>query len=140
MAEVKQVIVFRHDLLKTLRKGKIAAQVAHASLGALLTMSHKVKQNYDYEPITEITFRYKDGDSVLSKWLDGIFTKICVYVENEEELLSIYNKAKEANLSCALITDAGNTEFHGVPTNTCVGIGPAYSEDIDKITGNLKLF
>ena len=144
MTEVKQVIVFRYDLLKTLRKGKIAAQVAHASLGALLNMSKRSSETEIYgtdkHTYKTITFNYKDGDSVLSKWLDGIFTKICVYVENEEELLSIYNQAKEANLPCALITDAGNTEFHGVPTNTCVGIGPAYSEDIDKITGNLKLF
>ena len=27
MSEVKQVIVFRHDLLKSLRKGKIAASI-----------------------------------------------------------------------------------------------------------------
>ena len=47
MAEVKQVIVFRKDLLKgehAVRKGKIAAQVAHASLCALL----KYAVQYDY--------------------------------------------------------------------------------------------
>ena len=41
MSEVKQVIVFRHDLLKSLRKGKIAAQVGHASLGALVKHSDR---------------------------------------------------------------------------------------------------
>lgn len=142
MSEVKQVIVFRHDLLKNLRKGKIAAQVAHASLGALLTMAHREEHTNGFlytDKWTKIEFDFQK-DSVLDKWLNGIFTKICVYVENEDELLEIYKKAKEAELPCSLITDAGNTEFHGIPTNTCVGIGPWFSEEIDKITGNLKLF
>lgn len=139
MSEVKQVIVFRHDLLKTLRKGKIAAQVAHASLGSLLTLFNKSDQGNDYGRRFEwwVDFR---SDSYLDKWLNGLFTKICVYVEDEAELLEVYEKAKAAGLPCKLITDAGNTEFHGVPTNTCVGIGPYWSEDIDKITGDLNLF
>jgi PTH2 family peptidyl-tRNA hydrolase len=33
----------------------------------------------------------------------------------------------------------GKTEFNGVPTKTCLGIGPAKAEKIDKITGDLKL-
>ncbi len=137
--KVKQVIVFRHDLLKNLRKGKIAAQVAHASLGSLLKCFNKESYNNDYGTNTKYSIEFKSG-SILDKWLNGIFTKICLYVNNEEELLELYEKAKSVNLPCALITDAGNTEFHGVPTNTCVGIGPAYSEEIDKITGDLKLF
>ena len=142
MSEVKQVIVFRHDLLKNLRKGKIAAQVAHASLGALLkcgTREGFTNGFLNTDKWTRIYFEFNEN-SVLDKWLNGIFTKICIYVENEEELLEVYNKAQAAGLPCALITDAGNTEFHGVPTNTCVGIGPSWSEKIDEITGNLKLF
>ena len=38
-----------------------------------------------------------------------------------------------------LITDAGHTEFHGVPTRTCLAIGPAWSDEIDAITGGLQL-
>jgi PTH2 family peptidyl-tRNA hydrolase len=38
-----------------------------------------------------------------------------------------------------LIIDSGKTEFGGVPTKTCLAIGPDYSEKIDKVTGNLKL-
>ena len=137
MSEVKQVIVFRHDLLKNLRKGKIAAQVAHASLGALLKMSNRYFDENILHNKIEFTF---PKDSILDKWLNGIFTKVCLYVENEEELLALYEKVKEAKLPCALITDAGNTEFHGVPTVTCLGIGPWWSEYIDEFTGNLKLF
>ncbi len=51
----------------------------------------------------------------------------------------MYAKAKKAHIPCALITDAGRTEFGWVPTNTCIGIGPYFCEDIDKITVDLKL-
>lgn len=146
MAEVKQVIVFRKDLMKgehAVRKGKIAAQVAHASLGALLKWAHKEEHTNGFlgtDKYTKIEFEFKPG-SILDKWLNGIFTKICVSVNNEEELLSLYNKiTEETGIPCCLITDAGNTEFHGVPTNTCIGIGPWWSEEIDEYTKNLQLF
>ena len=137
MSEVKQVIVFRHDLLKSLRKGKIAAQVAHASLGALLTMADRRWDETINHHRVNFTF---PSNSILDRWLNGIFTKICLYVENEEELLALHKKVEEAKIPCALITDAGNTEFHGVPTVTCLGIGPWWSEYIDEFTKDLKLF
>ena len=137
MSEVKQVIVFRHDLLKSLRKGKIAAQVAHASLGALLKHSDR----YWNEEINHYSINFKfPKDSILDKWLNGIFTKICLYVEDEKELLELHKKIEAAGIPCTLITDAGNTEFHGVPTVTCLGIGPWWSEYIDEFTKDLKLF
>ena len=137
MSEVKQVIVFRHDLLKSLRKGKIAAQVAHASLGALLKQSDR----YWNEEINHYSINFTfPKDSILDKWLNGIFTKICLCVENEKELLELHKKIEAAGIPCALITDAGNTEFHGVPTVTCLGIGPWWSEYIDEFTKDLKLF
>lgn len=57
---------------------------------------------------------------------------------SEEELLDIYNKAIEAVLPCSLIKDAGLTEFKE-PTYTAVAIGPSRPNDVDKITGHLKL-
>lgn len=141
----KQVIVFRKDLMKgdhSLRKGKIAAQVAHASLGALLKYAVK----YDYHD-DEDGFRLRKRiefdflpNGILDKWLNGIFTKICVTVENEEELLKLYEEVNKTDIPCVLITDAGNTEFHGVPTNTCIGIGPWWSDEIDEYTKDLPLF
>lgn len=153
----KQVIVFRKDLLKgehSIRKGKFAGQVAHASLAALLKCFNKEK----YEPIQiglvgdaepgQTTYRYevsfKEG-SLLDDWLNGIFTKVVVSVENEDELNKLEKELirmrEEDNslIPYAVITDCGNTEFHGVPTKTCIGIGPYMSEDIDKLTGNLPL-
>ena len=47
-------------------------------------------------------------------WLNELFTKITVQVNSEEELDDIYNKAKAANLTVHMVTDAGKTEFDGV--------------------------
>ena len=115
----KQVIVLRKDL--NMRKGKMVAQGAHASLGAILE-DHKLKDDED-----------------TTAWLEGRFVKICVGVNSEEELLAVYNQALELGLNCSLIEDAGFTEFDGVPTNTAVGVGPGLPEEIDKVTGGLKL-
>ena len=73
------------------------------------------------------------------EWLNGSFTKIVVYVNSEQELLDIYEKAKDAKLPCSLIQDSGFTEFHGVPTYTAVAVGPWWSEAVDEITGDLPL-
>lgn len=72
-------------------------------------------------------------------WLNGLFTKVCVSVDSEEELVSIYEEAKNKNIPCSIITDSGLTEFNGVPAKTAVAIGPAWSEEVDEITGHLKL-
>lgn len=137
MSNTKQVIVMRKDL--KVRKGKYCSQAAHASIASLLKLFYKEtivddKDNH----YTRLSVEF-GKDSILEDWLGGVFTKITVYVESEEELIEIFDKALEANLPCALITDAGLTEFHGVPTTTCCCIGPYLSEEIDKITGDLPL-
>lgn len=130
----KQVIVVRKDL--KMRKGKLAAQVAHASLAVFFNMMESEKDPF----FSLMWYRFAvERDSSVHKWIEGCFTKICVYVNSEAELIDVYREAKDAKLLCALITDAGFTEFHGVPTNTCVSIGPDYPERIDPITGTLPL-
>jgi peptidyl-tRNA hydrolase, PTH2 family len=82
-----------------------------------------------------------DADHIsgaMQDWLEGSFTKVCVSVNSEQELLAIYEAAIKAGLPCSLIKDAGHTEFKE-PTLTCCAIGPAYSGEIDKITGALSL-
>ena len=148
--DIKQVIVVRKDL--KMRKGKIAAQVAHASMKVLLDLCKIYRSHSDLDG--ELTEIYIQGtlwcrqfadirDAIdhanLIKWLEGSFAKIVVSCDSEEELLELQKQAKEANLLNALITDAGATEFNGVPTVTCLAIGPHSSEEINKITGNLKL-
>lgn len=126
--EPKQVIVMRKDL--NMRKGKIAAQASHASLGAILNYGSKI-----YEGTLSLTIENK----AVKEWLEGRFTKVCVSVDSEEELIDIYMKAMYNKVNVKLIKDAGLTEFGGVPTYTCLAIGPDYPENIDKITGHLKL-
>lgn len=65
--------------------------------------------------------------------------KIALIPSKEQDLIAAYDRAKMEGLPCAMIVDSGATEFNGVPTRTCCAIGPANAEDIDKITGGLKL-
>jgi PTH2 family peptidyl-tRNA hydrolase len=109
---LKQVIVVRRDL--KLSRGKLAAQVAHASVEAA------------------------DKSRWKRKWLEGLQKKSILKCDSLDNLLDIHKSAREHKLPVSLIKDAGRTEI--LPgTVTCVGIGPAPEEDIDKITGKLKL-
>lgn len=125
--EHKQVIVVRKDL--NMRKGKLVAQGAHASMGAILGLC---KQEGDTLVLPM--------DDRVRPWLTGRFKKICVYVNSEQELLDIHAKAKEAGLVCSLIQDAGLTEFGGVKTYTAVAVGPDREDRIDLVCKHLPLF
>jgi PTH2 family peptidyl-tRNA hydrolase len=142
MGNAKQVIVMRTDL--NMRKGKMVSQGCHASLGGVLKL---MINGYEVDDsLKEGTLGYISTKKLripiggyLDSWLNGIFTKITVGVNSLEELDMLYNKALEANIPCCKITDSGKTEFGGVPTVTCISIGPYWSEEIDLITSELKL-
>jgi PTH2 family peptidyl-tRNA hydrolase len=126
--EYKQVIVVRKDL--NMRKGKLAAQVAHASVGSLT----KYMRNTDSG-----MHLFIPTDIPLWHWLSGRFTKIVVGCVNEIELFTIMYNAKRHDIETVLITDAGFTEFNGIPTNTCLAVGPDKNEKIDEVVKHLKL-
>jgi PTH2 family peptidyl-tRNA hydrolase len=137
----KQVIVMRKSFIVdgkkvTPRKGKYIAQGAHASMKAILDAGELVKGVNDWD--NWLVTLYKD--SAIHDWITNLFTKVVCVVETEEEVVALYNKAKEIGIPCALITDAGLTEFNGVPTITCCAIGPAWDSEVDMITGKLELF
>lgn len=93
--------------------------------------------------IVSLYFASKSIDTSFSnyyKWMKSGSTKITLIVNSEKELIDIYNKAKKVGLNASIITDSGRTEFKGIKTKTAVGIGPNNSKDIDKITGNLRLY
>jgi PTH2 family peptidyl-tRNA hydrolase len=125
--EHKQVIVMRKDL--NMRKGKLVAQGAHASMGAILSLCKRDGNQLVLEM-----------DERVEPWLTGRFKKICVYVNTEQELLDIHSQAKEAGLVCSLIQDAGLTEFGGVKTYTAVAVGPDREDKIDSICKHLPLY
>lgn len=131
--KTKQVIVVRKDL--NMRKGKVGAQSAHASLAVFLN-----KATQKSSVLTIDLDKFGDHAEAVSAWIASSFRKICVYVNSEQELIDVYQKAAQAGLPCSLITDKGDTEFHGVPTKTTCAIGPASEEDVDKITGSLPLY
>jgi PTH2 family peptidyl-tRNA hydrolase len=114
--DMKQMIVMRKDL--NMRKGKLVAQGAHASMKATLS-------NLEHPNVKE--------------WLSGKFTKVAVSVDSEEELMDIHSKALSNGLISELIIDEGLTEFNGVFTKTCIAVGPATHEELKEVTGHLKL-
>ncbi len=125
---IKQVIVMRKDL--NMRKGKMIAQGAHASM-AFLTKQATVEGHTLQTPLR--------NPEEVKEWMTLGFTKICLSVDTEEELVRVYEQAVEDGLNATLITDSGLTEFGGIPTKTCCAIGPNRNEDIDRITKDLKL-
>lgn len=126
---VKQVIVLRKDL--NMRTGKMCAQAAHASNKIILDES-KIQEDYTEDALIK-------SDEYMTFWLKNGYTKIVVGCNEEGELLELYKKAQLLMIPTTLITDAGLTEFNGVPTNTCIAIGPYDSKMIDSLTGHLKL-
>lgn len=124
----KQVIVMRKDL--GMRKGKMIAQGAHASLKVVLDAGELDESGTTYT--IELA-------PAMAAWVGGRFTKVCVSVDSEAALDAVVERARAAGVPCALIVDAGHTEFKGVPTKTCCAIGPAWTDEVDAITGELPL-
>lgn len=110
----KQCLVVRSDLRMSC--GKTCAQAAHAAVAA-------------YERAEKDTKR---------SWLSEGQKKVVLKVKDERSLLELRTIAESAGIAAALITDAGLTE---IPpgTVTALGLGPARTETLDKITGGLSL-
>ncbi len=115
--EFKQVIIVRRDL--KMGTGKIAAQVAHAAvMGA-----ERVKAS---------------RQEWFNSWFDAGQAKVVVKVKNIEELMDVKMRAEKMNLPIVQVQDSGLTQIPS-GTITCIGIGPAPSDLIDKVTFELKL-
>ncbi len=119
---IKQVILVRRDL--QMGRGKAAAQAAHASC--------------------EAVFRILEGGSErwrrwLEEWRREGQAKIVLRVESLEELTRLLAEAERRGLPTSLVRDAGRTQLEP-GTVTAGAIGPAPAEEIDRITGHLKLY
>ncbi len=110
----KQVIVVREDL--NLSKGKLAVQVAHASILGYEMAEKRVVEGWK-----------REGQK-----------KVVLKAENIQKLMEIKEKASKSGLPAAVVRDAGLTE---IPpgTVTAIVIGPDEEKKIDRITGNLPL-
>ncbi len=112
---LKQVILVRTDL--KMSKGKLAAQVAHASVEAALKSK-----------------KYKE--KLFKAWRTIGMKKTILKVKSKEDLFKFKQQAEDSSLITALIQDAGHTEIPA-GTYTCLAIGPDQEDKIDKITGAL---
>jgi len=99
-----------------LSRGKLAAQCAHAAVSAL----------------------ERADERAIAAWKRTGQKKVVLSVKSLQTLISLKQQADQAGLPNALISDAGLTELPP-GTVTCVGIGPADEQSIDKITGSLSL-
>ncbi len=117
MDEYKQVILIRTDL--KMGTGKKCAQSCHASISSADVVRIKNKDAW-------------------KKWKNTGQKKVVLRVSNIEDLSKIIHKLDKAKIPYFLVKDAGLTQL--TPgTTTALGIGPALSTTLDKITGELKL-
>ena len=115
--EYKQVIVVRKDL--GMGTGKLAAQVAHAAVMGV----EKTKKHHP---------------SWFHSWFEGGQAKVVLKVQSLQELVEAKRLAESVHLTVVQVQDSGLTQ---IPqgTITCIGIGPAPSEAIDRVTSKFKL-
>lgn len=115
--EIKQVIIARTDL--DMGKGKLGAQIAHASVLGFLEAQRLDKD-------------------VAAEWLSTGQKKIVLKVDDEDALKKLHAAFKFKKVPCAIVNDAGLTQLPP-GTTTTLGVGPWKSADIDQFTGTLKL-
>ena len=115
--DYKQALIFRLDL--KIGRGKIAVQCAHAAVSA----GEEARVHFP---------QWWKG------WLEEGQRKIALKVPDLDSLLRLENAARRNRFPTYLVRDKGLTQ---VPpdTVTCLGIGPAPSNLLDTLTGNLSL-
>ena len=111
--DLKQVIIIDESL--EMSKGKLAAQASHASLNA-----------------------YKKAEEEIQKKWDSRGSKKIILEKGNQNFQDLIIEAERLNIPHYKVNDAGHTELNP-GTTTALGLGPAKSDKIDKITSELKL-
>lgn len=111
---MKQVIVVNDALL--LPPGKLAVQVAHAAIAAFLETDNEVRM----------------------EWLRCGMPKIALKCPSHLKLTELQSSADAIPISSYLVRDAGKTILTE-GTLTCLGLGPAPTVDIDRLTRGFAL-
>lgn len=112
--ELRIAVVFRSGL--DMPRGKSEVQFGHAV--AMLIAG-------DYPGLVE-------------SYMAGSQLKLSMEVDGENGLLEIIGKAEKRHVPWVKVTDAGRTVF-GVPTFTCIGLGPMNKTDCNALTRNARM-
>jgi PTH2 family peptidyl-tRNA hydrolase len=115
--EIKMIIGVRKDL--EMGKGKIAAQASHAAVNCAMWALKNNKKTY-------------------REWESQGQRKIVIRLQNLEELYKLKELCETSGLNTSIVSDAGYTQVDP-GSITCIGIGPAPSDVIDKITSEFPL-
>ena len=110
----KQCLVIRGDIRMSC--GKISAQAAHAAIGAFERCDRETRE----------------------RWLAEGQKKVVLRVKDERGLYELKTLAEARGIAVALIQDAGLTELPP-GTTTALGLGPARTEEMDRVTADLPL-
>ena len=149
---MRQLIVARKDL--QMSPGKLAAQVAHASMAFMSNQIRNNGQKYIYDNLgnyyyTNLLTIDKD---VYEQWFMGVFTKTVCEAKNFNQLMKAKTIAEELGLRKGvdffLIWDACLTELkpeivdeNGIGrTLTCIGFRPLDDETAWKISKKFQLY
>lgn len=126
----KQILIVREDL--KMRKGKMAAQCAHATQGVLFSQGRKED--------TRLTVEFEAG-SAMQHWCLTNFKKIVLGCKDLDHFMQYARQARERGVLHYAVMDSGLTEFHGQPTLTVLAIGPLWEDEFVGWTdqGDLKL-
>lgn len=112
-----QNIVVRMDL--KMSPGKMCAQACHAALMASEVARHHHRRWW-------------------SQWLREGQRKVLLKARSLEELMALKGEAEKLGIPTGLVQDMGYTELPP-GTITCLGLGPAPTELVDRVTGKLPL-
>jgi peptidyl-tRNA hydrolase, PTH2 family len=116
--EYRMIFVIDNSL--KMKKGKVAAQCAHAAIGL-----------YKHANIF--------AKSAVKQWEKESYAKITCKGDNEEHLILLQELACSKNICTHLVVDAGRTQIEP-GSKTVLAIGPALKSELDAITGDLKLY
>ena len=146
---MKQIIIVRKDL--NMSKGKMAAQVAHASM-AFLTNAIKNCSNISKFDTSYYNCGFLIPKELYENWICGSFTKVILEAKNKYQLEKVYIIANELGFKEGIhyfpIKDNCYTELEPEEvdendigrTLTCVGFIPLDDETANKISKKYQLY
>jgi len=121
--------------------GKTAAQVAHASLAAIIEDEVHEIENFFGRML--IKNKQIIRSPAMDAWINGRFTKLVVYVKSKEKLLNLADKLDKDGIRAKLIYDACFTVLEPEEANgttlTCMGVIPLGRDGVPRYLKKLQL-